>query len=986
MDLSTEKISRLITKVASLQEDYVHKDLSAGLEMMRAALEPMDQVPRDQLTELGKVMEHVRELSYDMEHVIDTILLCVQEGLEQHTNPARFRRLLGKMGSFFSMTKAERLHRKRVGRHIEELLQRAMVMQQPCDLYRVIDLSSILRRHAATTTRDVLIGLPHYWKVPELVGSSERRDVLIGMLSVGDDDPSNNKIKALSVVGHGGLGKTALALTLYQELRPQYDCAAIIHVGQYPDLKKVLINLLLCLDTQRNKDDFNLSELDEDQLIEELREFLANKRYFLVFDDLWDSEIWKIINTVLIENSNGSAVLTTSRTVDIAEDFDFIYRLQPLSDTDSRKLFYKTLFGSEVKCPSTLADISEKLIAKCGGIPLAIIAQARLLASKPLTMEDWHAVYDSFGYEFEQGPDSVRGILSYSYNDLPAHLRSCLLYLSMFQKGYEISGERLVCCWIAEDFIPETGGQSLQEVGECYLNELINRNLIEPVDVGAGGKILSCRVHDLVHQLIISLSTEDNFVTILDGCQGISLPHRVWRLSIHGNSIQHSLSPMRLSHVRSLVVSGDTMPSLSDFHGLRVLDLGGCDSLQDDHLKGIEKSLLLKYLAIGGKRITGIPKQIASLKLLQTLDLRASCLKELPESVFQVRHLQRLWVKSDMKIPVGIAKMEALQELGDINISKPELLKELRNLTKLRVLRIAIWSWNESLKNNDESLMSYDEQLLEYLRSLVQSRQSIQSLFISTCCSLDFLNQLGAQWSPPSLEKLEIQHSIFYTSPGWMCSLQNLSSLSIEIDKLSQEIVDILGKLHNLCFLSLTSKYAAEGKFGVCTDGFQKLTSFYLASNAMGKIFAPESAAMKMLKRVKLSFQASRTKDVNQGFDFGLEDLCSLKHVDIEIICFNVSRRVVENAEAAIREALSRGCSRYPNLEIRRVREESMIEDVKKRAAEGNEEVEKRDEFKQEDQIYCENAPTKKEKGIARKKSDHFSLTQKPHFDPSQGP
>ncbi|KAL6653828.1 hypothetical protein ACP70R_008752 [Stipagrostis hirtigluma subsp. patula] len=509
------------------------------------------------------------------------------------------------------------------------------------------------------------------------------------------------------------------------------------------------------------------------------------------------------------------------------------------------------------------------------------------------------------------------------YNDLPHHLRPCILYLSMFQKGSEISGERLVWGWIAEGFIPETTGKSLQDVGESYICDLTERNLIEPVEVDACGKVISCRVYDSVHDQIKSKSIEEKFAIILDVGQATSLPEKVQRLSIQGNSADNPLPQIPLSDVRSLVLFGDPnlMPSLSDFRELRALDLGSCHSLQTHHLKGIEKSFLLKYLIIGGNCISGIPKEIVKLKLLQTLDLRASGLNELPESVFLLKRLERLCVNSHMKIPDGIGKMEALQELFDININKPELLKEICNLAKLRVLRIAIWSWDESLKRSAK-------QLQDNLCSLVQGRENIQSLSIYTYYSLDFMNELGNDWASPSLQKFEIRHSPFSTLPIWMQSLHSLSSLSIELYKLSKEIIDMLGKLGTLNSLSLTSKHAAEpeGKFGIDTDGFKNLTSFHFLSNAMTEIFAQTAEAMQMLKRVKLSFQASRTADVNQHFRFGLEHLRSLEHVNIEIICFNASRQVVQNAEDAIREAISRSHSHRPNLEVRRIRERDMVE------------------------------------------------------------
>jgi len=139
------------------------------------------------------------------------------------------------------------------------------------------------------------------------------------------------------------------------------------------------------------------------------------------------------------------------------------------------------MFGSEDKCPPELKDICEKLIETCDGMLSVIIETVGLLASVPRKLKDWQAVYD-------------RRVIAISYPDLPDHLRNCLLYFTLFPKGYEIIRERLVWAWIAEDFVEGTEEQTLHETGESYLSELVKGKMIEAVEVDAGGKALLCRV------------------------------------------------------------------------------------------------------------------------------------------------------------------------------------------------------------------------------------------------------------------------------------------------------------------------------------------------------------------------------------------------------------------------------------------------------------------------------------------------------------
>lgn len=128
----------------------------------------------------------------------------------------------------------------------------------------------------ATTMIDVRLRAL-YTKSTDLVGIDKATDDLIMRLTNGDDILRMQQ-KVVSICGFGGLGKTTLAKAVYDKLKKQFQCAAFVSVSRSPDLKKVFKDILCELDKGRHMSIHN-SAWDEKQLIDQIREFLQDKRY-----------------------------------------------------------------------------------------------------------------------------------------------------------------------------------------------------------------------------------------------------------------------------------------------------------------------------------------------------------------------------------------------------------------------------------------------------------------------------------------------------------------------------------------------------------------------------------------------------------------------------------------------------------------------------------------------------------------------------------
>ena len=278
MDLATGAMGSLLPKLVELlKEEYELqkgvregvKSLEEEMKSMHAALCKVAEVPRDQLDEQIKIWAgEVRELSFDMEDVVDKFLVHVDDESAPVTKSKKLKRLMEKMAGLFSKGKA----RHEIANAIKDINKKVQEVAKRRERYKIDNIVAM----PPPVTIDPRLGAL-YKEVTELVGIAGKRDEeLMKLLSEGDSD-TKNKLRIVSVVGFGGLGKTTLVKTVYDKIKIDFDCKAFVPVGRNADVKKILMDVLL--DPGMNRTYDQLTVLDERQLIDKLRESLENKRY-----------------------------------------------------------------------------------------------------------------------------------------------------------------------------------------------------------------------------------------------------------------------------------------------------------------------------------------------------------------------------------------------------------------------------------------------------------------------------------------------------------------------------------------------------------------------------------------------------------------------------------------------------------------------------------------------------------------------------------
>ncbi|XP_010027154.2 putative disease resistance RPP13-like protein 3 [Eucalyptus grandis] len=263
-----------------------------------------------------------------------------------------------------------------------------------------------------------------------------------------------------------------------------------------------------------------------------MKDFLQQKRYIIVLDDVWDEEALEGLTNAMPNSNFCSRLLITTRIAHVAtvSNESKVYELKPLSLEESCSLFYKKAFY-ENSCPSHLEQLSQQILKKCEGLPLAIVAIGGLLLAK--NDQEWEMISRCLAAELESNGrmQNLRRNLSLSYNDLHYNLKSCFMYLGVFPEDCVIECARLIRLWIAEGFVKEREGMTLEEVAQRYLKELVNRSLVQIAETTLDGRIKSCRVHDLMRESILSKLRDINFVSFASK-QKVELHERVRRLSV----------------------------------------------------------------------------------------------------------------------------------------------------------------------------------------------------------------------------------------------------------------------------------------------------------------------------------------------------------------------------------------------------------------------------------------------------------------------
>ncbi|WVZ49730.1 hypothetical protein U9M48_001061 [Paspalum notatum var. saurae] len=506
----------------------------------------------------------------------------------------------------------------------------------------------------------------------------------------------------VGIVGTGGTGKTTMAQKIYNDkkIKGNFNKEAWVCVSQEYSELDILKEILRSIDVDYNHDE------TARELSRKLAQSIESKTFFIVLDDVWHDGIWTNLLRTPLDTALVVTILVTTRKDTVAwaigVEQEHMHRVELMSDDVGWELLWKSMSTSNDTEIHNLKELGIEIICMCADLPLAIKVTANVLVTKEKTENEWRKVINTSAWSMSNLPTDLRGALYLSYDELPRYLKRCFIYFILYPEDSIIYRDYLIRYWIAEGFVERKEEQLLEDTAEEYYYELISRNILQVVPGYVDYR--TCKMHDLLRQLAVHLSSDEYFcgdpksfaVKTLSKLRHISIVSK-------DSEILPNVDNMHI-RARTLIIRCFKVQRPEDaifrrFQHLCVLNLTGCliESVPDS----IGGLIFLRLLDLDATDISFVPESINSLINLVVLNLqRCQALHSLPCRITQLCNLRRLGLDETPinQVPEGIYRLKFLNDLQGFPVgrdcdSRKRMqdgwdLEELGSLMQLRRLDV----------------------------------------------------------------------------------------------------------------------------------------------------------------------------------------------------------------------------------------------------------------------------------------------------------
>ncbi|KAF3773124.1 putative disease resistance RPP13-like protein 1 [Nymphaea thermarum] len=714
--LAEAAISKLFQSVTSLLKDKVDliryakaelEKLQEKLERLQKKIKDVEQKPFFSNERNRDLEAQLKDVFYDAQDIIEryqtTIALCERD---KHSITSR-NKVRKPWITLCSCFKEHVYASYQLGNEIKKINQKLNEIEQRKEMMDLLNPTPKVKSedpiggehdNPRETTPLISTAQPPMGRVDD---KEKVKELLFGGFTE-SSALAKDGVSIVSIVGQGGIGKTTLAKMVFNEVKEQFrNRSWWVCVSEKPNRMGLLQKILkeVSRETEELKGIPSLSGL-----CTRLQSELSKNKFLLVLDDVWELDWWVgEVEGILLGGAKESKILITSRKVEVSQGIGAkMHKLPKMSLDESWSLFLRVAKKQEHELEShNLKGIGEKIVAKCGGLPLVVQTVGSLMRTKGMTKDDWESIEKSEIWKWKMPASSSSGSilpgLILSYDDLPHYLKNCFVYCCIYPKDYEIERDTLVMQWMAHGLIDQDKGIDVEVTANQWINDLINRFMIEETEYK------ELKLHDILHDLALYIGGKEySHVSISKHTRHLSL-HAVDDPEVDKRNAMGAANKLRTLLGDSYIFGGDSFskshsPLVSIKHlttnlkWLRVLSLRECWSLK--LLKSIEDLSLLKYLDLSISKVTQLPCSIGRLYNLQTLNLSYTEIEELPKEMGELCNLRYLGLDYTLRLKFvaeGLGKLTNLRTLHRFMVCDDKgktkrgcNINELKDLKKLK--------------------------------------------------------------------------------------------------------------------------------------------------------------------------------------------------------------------------------------------------------------------------------------------------------------
>ncbi|KAJ9537963.1 hypothetical protein OSB04_030696 [Centaurea solstitialis] len=588
-------------------------------------------------------------------------------------------------------------------------------------------------------------------------------------------------VRMIGICGAGGIGKTTLAMAIYNEISCNFGgcCCFIQNVkedSRKNGLKKLQEKILT--DVFKAKD-MMLMSIDKGKHM--LKKRMARFSVLIVLDDVDDSSQLVALAGERSWFGTGSRIIITSRDKRLLEahEVDSIHQVDFLKEREAAELFNSFAFPKN-KTLEMIHEQNEKLslsiVQAAGSLPLTLKVLGSFLCDKM----DWTSAMEVIKLESTE----TLKMLKISYNGLDSDEKEIFLDIALFfrnRKKAEVM-----------EILYAIGYQTC----DIAINVLISRSLVSISD----GRF---QVHDLIQELARDIILEDR-----------SKEHgRIWQAEI----LLKKTEATEVAKIKGIQVKFDDESPLdfsdafTDMKDLRFLDISispmSKDRSDDKEPKVLPNNLRWlswssypgKYLPRDFKTKQLVVLCMAHSKLVQlseklldpiptlkVLDLSGSKdLISIP-SFAGFPNLERLTLQNCRNLKLIDASIAYLKRLVSLDMSGCSELQEFPPIVNISSLKFLIFSGCTKLRrfleiegNTDSNVISIDIRDCKSLTSTslkLGKLTLLRSLKVSGCSSLEELPKSLADLQ--FLEELLVDNTGIRELPAFIWDMPSLKTLS----------------------------------------------------------------------------------------------------------------------------------------------------------------------------------------------------------------